>query len=93
MDIAEFQRTLTVDGYPTAVEVEIPANTVNENHSHEWDVRALVLSGAITLLVNNSAVSYSVGEIFAVEAGCEHHETVSDVGVTFLVGRRERSIG
>lgn len=87
MDITEFERSLTADGY-VAVPKAMAADTVVADHSHPWDVRAMVTAGQITLTVDNVPTTYQAGSIFTMAAGCLHHEQVGTTGVEYLAGRR-----
>jgi quercetin dioxygenase-like cupin family protein len=89
MDVTEFERSLATDGY-VAVPKEMLADTVVTDHSHAWDVRALVTSGQITLTIDTVATTYQSGDIFTMAADCIHHEQVGPNGVAYLVGRRDR---
>jgi hypothetical protein len=89
MDLTEFERSLATDGY-VAVPKAMPADTVVTDHSHAWDVRALVTSGQITLTINTVATTYQAGDIFTMAADCIHHEQVGPNGVAYLAGRRDR---
>jgi hypothetical protein len=92
MDITEFERSLAADGY-VAVPKQVPAETVVTDHSHAWDVRALVTDGQITLTltIDTVATTYQTGEIFTMAANCIHHEQVGPNGVEYLAGRRDPS--
>ena len=90
MDTTEFERSLTTDGY-VAVSKEMAADTVNPDHSHAWDVRALVTAGQITLTVDAVSTTYRAGDTFTMGAGCVHHELVGTDGVQYLAGRRDIS--
>jgi quercetin dioxygenase-like cupin family protein len=84
---SKFEADVEASGYAIAV-VEFEPGTVNDYHSHSWDVRALVVDGDITLTINNKASTYTAGDQFQLEAGCEHHEIIGPNGVKFLAGRR-----
>jgi quercetin dioxygenase-like cupin family protein len=88
MNLAQFEQSLTRDGF-TAVNREVAGNTINDTHSHPWDVRALVTSGDITLTVDGVATLYKAGDIFTMKAGCPHREVIGGAGVTYLAGRRD----
>lgn len=88
MDTAEFERSLAADGY-VAVPKTMDADTVVTDHSHAWDVRALVTSGQITLTIDTIPTTYQTGDVFSMTAGCIHHEKVGPSGVQYLVGRRD----
>ncbi len=91
MDTTEFEQALTKDGY-IAVPKEMAADTVVADHSHSWDVRALVTDGQITLTVGTVPTTYQAGDIFTMAAGCMHHEHVGPNGVRYLAGRRDPTI-
>lgn len=88
MDITEFERSLVADGY-VAVPKEMAADTVVADHSHSWEVRALVTAGQITLTIDSVATTYQTGHIFMMAAYCVHHEQVGANGVEYLAGRRD----
>jgi quercetin dioxygenase-like cupin family protein len=88
MDVTEFERSLVADGY-VGVPKEMPSDTVVTDHSHPWDVRALVTSGKITLTIDTVATTYQAGDIFTMAADCIHHEQVGPNGVEYLAGRRD----
>jgi quercetin dioxygenase-like cupin family protein len=88
MDLIEFERSLATDGY-VAVPKQMPADTVVTDHSHAWDVRALVTAGQIILTIDTVATTYQAGDIFTMTAGCIHHEQVGPNGVEYLAGRRD----
>lgn len=88
MDTTEFERSLASDGY-LAVPKEMAAETVIADHSHPWDVRALVTEGEITLTINTIPTTYQAGDVFTMAAGCVHNEHVGPSGVRYLAGRRD----
>jgi hypothetical protein len=79
MDRQTFEAGLKRDGY------EILTNTtagvkVNPEHSHPYDVRAMVLKGAITITSANEAKTY--------KRGCLHSESYGPEGAVVLFGRK-----
>ena len=91
MNTADFEASLARDGFQAAVR-DWPAGTVNEAHSHPWEVRAIVTEGAITLTVDGVSRQYKEGEVFTMSADCVHKEVVSGAGVKFIAGRRDPQI-
>ena len=89
MNIAEFESALRRDEFTEMLTKELPAGCLNAEHSHPFEVRALVLSGEITLAVNGQAHAYREGDVFTMAAGCPHEEAVGPLGVCYLVGRRQ----
>ncbi len=87
MDRAQFEAECKRDGY------EIMTNTttgakVNPEHSHPFDVRAMVMQGALTLTREGKAETYKPGQIFAMPRGCLHFESYDDDGAVVLLGRK-----
>ena len=88
MDRASFEARLKAEGFPEIRVNEMPAGRHNAEHSHPFDVRALVLDGDITLTVQGEARTYRAGDEFSMNAGCAHVEDIGAHGVKYLVGRR-----
>ena len=88
MGTEAFEAALRKDGFQEIFNREYPAGHHAPDHSHPFDVRALVLGGEITLKVAGVERAYRVGDVFVMAAGCVHEEQVGPEGVTYLVGRR-----
>ena len=88
MNESEFKATLEKEGYNDIELRTIQANVHNKGHAHEFDVRALMISGELTLTAQGKPTTYRAGEIFTLSAGCEHVEQFGPQGATYLVGRR-----
>jgi len=65
-----------------------PGAKVNPEHSHPFDVKAMVLKGALTLHRDGQSQTYKSGETFAMPRGCLHHESYGDEGAVVLFGRK-----
>jgi quercetin dioxygenase-like cupin family protein len=87
MDVGAFEATLKRDGFETEVK-SVEAGKVVHGHAHDFDVRALVLEGDISLTVGGTTTQYKPGDVFTMARGCEHIETIGPAGVRFLAGRR-----
>jgi quercetin dioxygenase-like cupin family protein len=87
MDKAEFEAGLRSDGF-RVVNSSVTPNLVAPNHCHDFDARAFVLGGEITITRDNTPVTYHAGQCFDVPAGCMHAEHVGPEGVALLSGRR-----
>ena len=85
-----FEERLKAEGYPEIRFNEYRPNQHNPEHTHPFDVHALVLEGDITLTVDGKATRYGVGDEFKMAAGCWHIEDIGPQGVRYLVGRRPR---
>ena len=90
MEAKAFEAALVERGYREIETKALPSTYRAREHSHGFDVRALVLDGEITLTVNGGARTYRAGDVFTMEAGCAHAEAVGPEGVRYLVGRRPR---
>ena len=90
MQSAEFESTLKKEGFDEILTKELPANMNNEPHAHDFDVRSLVVSGEIALIVDGVRQTYRAGQEFKMQAGCRHQESVGPEGVKYIVGRRRR---
>lgn len=87
VETAGFEAALVAEGFEVATK-SVPAGTDNSDHSHDFEVRALVTAGRIALTVEGRETSYEPGQVFTMAKGCRHRETVGPEGVTFVVGRR-----
>ncbi len=88
MDTTGFEARLAREGYPEIRTNALQANCHNAEHTHAFDVLALVLEGDITLTIEGRARTYRAGDEFTMKAGCAHVEDVGPQGVKYLVGRR-----
>ncbi|MEO3474436.1 cupin domain-containing protein [Roseomonas sp. CAU 1739] len=88
MDVAEFEASLQRDGFSEITTKSLPHSPPNSDHAHVFDVRALVLEGAITLTTDGGSRTYRAGDVFVMKSGQEHTEAVDAAGVRYVVGRR-----
>jgi quercetin dioxygenase-like cupin family protein len=87
MDQHGFEAELRRRGYEVITNTT-PGAKVNPEHSHPFDVRAMVLKGAITLNCNGESRTYRPGDTFAMERGCPHYESYGPEGAVILFGRK-----
>jgi quercetin dioxygenase-like cupin family protein len=87
MDKAEFEAGLRSGGF-RVVNSSVKPNLIAPNHCHDFDARAFVLGGEITITRDNTPVTYRAGQCFEVPTGCMHAEHVGPEGVALLSGRR-----
>ena len=87
MDRIEFEADLRRAGY-RIVNSSVKPNLVSPNHCHDFDAKAFVLGGEITITRDNSPVTFGAGQCFEVHAGCMHAEHVGPEGVALISGRR-----
>jgi quercetin dioxygenase-like cupin family protein len=67
MDQPTFEAQLKRDGYDVMTNTT-PGAKVNPEHSHPFDVKAMVLKGALTLHRDGQSQTYKSGETFAMAA-------------------------
>jgi quercetin dioxygenase-like cupin family protein len=84
---AAFEADLRRDGY-RVVNTSVKPNLVAPNHCHDFDAKALVLGGEITITRDNTPVTFRAGQCFEVPTGGMHAEHVGREGVALLSGRR-----
>jgi quercetin dioxygenase-like cupin family protein len=87
MDRQIFETELKRDGYDVMTNTT-PGAKVNPEHSHPFDVRAMVLEGALTLTRGSDTRTYKPGEIFTMDRGCLHYESYGPEGAVVLLGRK-----
>lgn len=88
MGKAEFEAELRRDGYDEVVDARLSPDHKPGDHSHPYDVRALILEGEFTIAVEGQARTYRPGDIFALDAKRRHSEWTGPNGVSYLAGRR-----
>ncbi len=90
MDATAFESDLQAKGYVEVKTRSLPPGQATDPHAHEFSIRALVLAGEITLFVDGATTRYGVGQVFTMDQGRQHHETIGPDGVTTLAGRIHR---
>ena len=88
MDQREFEAQLRADGYQEIELQELAARPGKGSHRHLFAIRGLVLSGAFLVAQNSDPITYGPGQIFAVDEGELHDESVGPDGARVLVGRK-----
>ncbi|MCX7211674.1 MAG: cupin [Burkholderiales bacterium] len=91
IDRAAFEARLVREGYLESEVKVVEAGKVNGEHSHDFDVLALVLDGEATIACGPVPQTFRAGDIVEVAAGVVHTEHYGPQGYTFLVGRRRRA--
>lgn len=87
-----FKSALIKDGYADVELRTMAANTFNDRHSHDFDVRALMLDGELKLSWEGREHTFRPGEVFTMEAGCPHVELFGPQGARYIVGRRHAAV-
>lgn len=88
MNTTEFEQALARDGFVEAKSSELKPGHATTEHHHHFEVRALVLEGEIALTFNGARHTYRSGEVFTMDAGCPHAETIGAAGVRYIAGRK-----
>ncbi|ABP34560.1 hypothetical protein [Polynucleobacter asymbioticus] len=89
MNIAQFISMLHQDGYPEPLEVKREPLGQLGDHTHPFEVKALVIEGSIELVVNGIRKQYLSGDIFHLGFEELHSELYGPQGVRYLVSRKE----
>jgi quercetin dioxygenase-like cupin family protein len=87
MDQRTFEAELKRDGYEVTTNTT-PGAKVNPEHHHPFDVKALVLKGAMSLTREGETRTYKAGETFSMPRGCVHFESYGEGETVTLVGRK-----
>jgi hypothetical protein len=88
MNECEFEAQLKADGFQEIELQELARRPGKGGHRHLFAVRGLVLSGTVLVTQTGDAVTYGPGQIFAVDDGELHDESVGPDGAHVLVGRK-----
>lgn len=83
-----FETDLKRDGYDEILTGTTQGPKHNAEHSHPYDVKAMVIEGAITLGWEGKTQTFGPGDVFTMARGCLHTETFGSEGAVTLVGRK-----
>ena len=89
MNSEQFLRLLHRDGFPEPIEVQQVPNGRMGVHEHPFEVKALVVQGSITIVINGLSQNYSTGDIFQLELLQPHAESYGPQGVKYLASRKQ----
>lgn len=92
MNKKEFEQGLARDGFAPPEPKTLAPGFAAPDHTHPFDVRALVTEGEMRLTVNGVQTAYGPGDIFVMPAGTVHAEAVGAAGTTYLAGRRHHAV-
>lgn len=87
----QFLSMLVLDGFPKPTLVEREADGFLDIHTHPFEVKALVVSGQIDLVVDGVRTSYISGELFHLLENQIHTECYGNNGVQYLASRKNSS--
>ena len=89
MNKEQFLQLLQQDGFPEPVEVQqIPNSHLNE-HEHPFEVMALILEGAIEIIIDGVSKDYKMGDVFHLGYKQAHAEAYGPHGVKYLASRKQ----
>ena len=89
MNSKQFLQLLRQDGFPEPVEVQQAPNGQLGIHEHPFEVKALVVEGDITIVIDGLGKIYKAGEIFHLELKQPHAESYGSEGVKYLASRKQ----
>ena len=87
MNQQTFEAELKRDRYDIITNTT-PGAKVNPEHSHPFDVRAMVLKGDFRLTRDGKTETLKPGEVFTMPRGCLHYESYGPEGAVILLGRK-----
>lgn len=91
MDAQAFEAGLRQDGYDEILTRDAQPGSGLDEHTHDWDVRAMVLNGEFFVQCADGRTVCRPGDTFELAAGVEHSEGAGPEGATLLIGRRHKA--
>lgn len=89
MNSEQFLQLLRQDGFPEPVEVQqVPYGRLGI-HEHPFEVKALVVEGDITIVIDSLSTVYKAGDMFHLVLKQPHTESYGSMGVKYLASRKE----
>lgn len=83
-----FLKMLSQDGFPEPVLVIQERNGFLDQHTHPFEVKALVTHGQIDIVIDGTKSTYVAGDVFHLTHSQEHAESYGDNGVQYLASRK-----
>ena len=90
MNAEQFLQFLQLDGFPEPVEVRQVPNGQIGVHEHPFEVRALVVEGDITIVIDDLGRNYRSGDVFQLGWMQQHAESYGPQGVKYLASRKQQ---
>jgi hypothetical protein len=87
-DIAAFEAAARAAGFTDILDREWAPGQVVGEHTHPFDVQALVVRGELWLTVGGQTRHLSAGDRFDLARECPHTERYGAEGATFRAARR-----
>ena len=88
MNEKDFEAQLRADGYTEIETQNLDPRPGKGRHRHLFAIRGLVLSGTLIVTRESQPVTHGAGQVFAVDEGELHDESIGPEGARVLVGRR-----
>lgn len=88
MNEQDFAAQLKADGFDEIESQTLAPRPGKGRHRHLFEIRGLVLSGTFVVQREGEPVTFSSGQVFAVEHGGLHDEWVGPDGAQVMVGRK-----
>ena len=88
MNENDFEAQLRAGGYTEIEAQKLAPRPGKGRHRHHFAIRGLIVSGTFVVLQESEPVTYSAGQIFAVDEGKLHDEWIGPDGAQVLVGRK-----
>lgn len=89
MEAAQFEAELLRDGFTAAIAGEYSPGLINVEHTHPFEVRGLVLQGAMVISDAEHSQHCGPGDVFVMRLGSVHREEVGAAGCHYLYGSRQ----
>lgn len=84
-----FLKVLIQDGFPEPILVVREQGGFLDNHTHPFEVKALVTRGQIDIMIDGVKQTYLAGDVFHLKHGQEHTESYGNQGVQYLASRKD----
>lgn len=88
MNEEQFRQKLRERGYGEPEIAEAGPGPVKDMHTHDESVMWLVLSGEVTMMLENASTTYGPGDWYENPAGTLHTERIGPDGVSVLMAKK-----
>jgi quercetin dioxygenase-like cupin family protein len=88
MQQADFEAELKSKGFTEIESKAFDPRPTNHGHTHDDDIRGLVLDGVFIVNQGEVPVTYRASDIFFVPAGRSHTGEIGGEGAKIVVGRK-----
>ncbi len=85
---SDFQAHAARLGFDEVLERVWAPNKVVQEHTHPFDVHAVVVSGSYHLILNGVSKEFNAGDTFELSRNVPHSERYGPKGCVFWVARR-----